>query len=206
MTEDGNRRPETGGPEPGELADAEVVEAEVVEAEPAVLSAEDLGIELPDDPDEARALLLALVAEARAEAASHLDDLKRVAADFENFRRRAAREQSETTQRAAERFLLELLPVLDTFDAALAIETSSEAEEKLLAGMRRTHEQLLSILDAHGLEIVASVGEEFDPEVHEPVMTAEGEGRLIVDQELRRGYRLKDRLVRPALVSLERES
>ncbi len=72
--------------------------------------------------------------------------------------------------------------------------------------MHRTHEQILTILRNQGLEVVPSVGEPFDPEIHEAVISpAEGDGRLIVSQELRRGYRLKGRLVRPALVALEYE-
>lgn len=183
------------------------VEAEVLEDQPtAPPTPEELGIELPDDPGAAQELLLTKLAEARAEATSYLDDLKRVAADFDNFRRRSLKEQSETTQRAAERVVRELLPALDSFDAALAVEPSTESETKLLAGMHRTHEQLMTILGGQGLEIVPTVGEPFDPEHHEAVMSPpEGEGRLLVSQELRRGYVLKDRLVRPALVALEYE-
>lgn len=188
--------------------EAEVVSEglpEVVTAEPP--TAEDLGLDLPEDFQAARRLLLTKLAEAREEASSYLDDLKRVAADFDNFRRRAMREQSETTQRAAERVVGDLLPALDSFDAAVAVEASTEAERKLLAGMLRTHDQLLGILANQGLEIVPTVGEPFDPEIHEAVVSpSEGEGRLMVSEELRRGYKLKDRLVRPALVALEYES
>jgi len=183
----------------------QVVEADAVvddaDREP---TADDLGLVLPEDPEEAVRYLLRKVQEAREEASSYLDDLKRVAADFDNYRRRATREIGEATQRAAERLVTELLPVLDTFDAALAFEPTTEAEEKLLAGMHRTQEQLLTILNDQGLEIVPSVGEPFDPEIHEAVMAPnEGSGRLVVKEELRRGYRLKGRLVRPALVAVE---
>ena len=183
----------------------QVVEADAVvddaDREP---TADDLGLVLPEDPEEAVRYLLRKVQEAREEASSYLDDLKRVAADFDNYRRRATREIGEATQRAAERLVTELLPVLDTFDAALAFEPTTEAEEKLLAGMHRTREQPLTILNDQGLEIVPSVGEPFDPESHEAVMAPnEGSGRLVVKEELRRGYRLKGRLVRPAQVAVE---
>ena len=169
-------------------------------------TAEEMGLDLPEDPTEAQELLLTKLAEARAEATSYLDDLRRVAADFDNFRRRTLKEQSETTQRAAERVVSELLPALDSFDAALAVEPATESETKLLSGMFKTHEQLISILGNQGLVVVPTIGEPFDPEHHEAVMSpSEGEGRLIVSQELRRGYILKDRLVRPALVALEYE-
>jgi molecular chaperone GrpE len=186
----------------------EEVQAEIVldesETQP---TAEDLGLTLPDDPDEAIGLLLRELKAAREEASTYLDDLKRVAADFENYRRRALREQSETTQRATEKVALDLLPVLDSFDAAVAVEASTEAEEKLLAGMHRTHDLLLSILKGLGVEVVPTLNEPFDPEVHEAVMSpTEGSGRLVVSEELRRGYTVKGRLIRPALVALEYES
>ncbi|MFP3914035.1 MAG: nucleotide exchange factor GrpE [Actinomycetota bacterium] len=167
-------------------------------------TAEDLGLDLPPDPEEAVDFLLLKLKEARDEAGSYLDDLRRVAADFDNYRRRAIREQQETTQRAAEKVVNDLLPALDSFDAAVSVEASTDAEEKLLAGMHRTHEQILTILRGLGLEVVPTVGEWFDPEMHEAVMSpSEGSGRLVVTQELRRGYRLKDRLVRPALVAVD---
>ena len=190
-----------------ETQEDRIVQAAVIVDESArEPTAEDLGLELPEDPEDAVGYLLEQVHEARTEAAAYLDDLKRVAADFENYRRRATREIGEATQRAAERIVTDLLPALDTFDAALAFEPSTEAEEKLLAGMHRTREQLLTILNDQGLEVVPSVGEPFDPEIHEAVMApSEGAGRLVVKEELRRGYRLKDRLIRPALVALEYE-
>lgn len=198
-----HREPTTGNTESTD----EVVQAEVVLDESETRpTAGELGIELPEDPQEAIDLLLLKVKEAREEASSYLDDLKRVAADFDNFRRRALREQAESTQRAAERILVELLPALDSFDAAVAVEASTESEEKLLAGMHRTHDQILSILRNQGLEVVPTLGEAFDPEIHEAVMSpSDGTGRLVVSEELRRGYTLKGRLVRPALVALEFE-
>ena len=188
-----------------ETSEDQVTEVETEEPMPTP-TAEEMGLDLPEDPTEAQELLLTKLAEARAEATSYLDDLRRVAADFDNFRRRTLKEQSETTQRAAERVVSELLPALDSFDAALAVEPATESETKLLSGMFKTHEQLISILGNQGLVVVPTIGEPFDPEHHEAVMSpSEGEGRLIVSQELRRGYILKDRLVRPALVALEYE-
>lgn len=166
----------------------------------------ELGLELPAEPEEAIDLLLREVATARADAQSYLDDLRRVAADFDNFRKRATREQQQTIDRAAERVVRELLPVLDSFDAALSIEPSTETEEKLLGGMRSTHAQLMDALAKEGLEPIPTWDEPFDPELHEAVMTVgDGSGRLVVHEELRRGYRLRGRLLRAALVSLTHE-
>jgi molecular chaperone GrpE len=165
-------------------------------------SAHDLGIELPDEPGEAITMLLGLVAESREEATSYLDDLKRVAADFDNFRKRTMREQSAMLDRAAERVIQKLLPALDSFDAALSIKVESDAGKQLMAGMEKTREQLLNALAEEGLKVVPTIGEKFDPEVHEPIGAPSGSGQPVVNEELRRGYLLNDRLIRAALVTL----
>lgn len=189
-----------------ELEDEEVVEGEVVEESAETPDPASLGIELPADPDEAIALLLRELRDARDEASSYLDDLRRVAADFDNFRKRALREQAQIIERATERLIVDLLPVLDSFDAALAIEPQTETEEKVLAGMRSTHAQFLDVLAKHGLEVIPTWGESFDPEIHEAVTSpGPGEGRLVVSQELRRGYKLRGRVIRAALVAVEHE-
>lgn len=180
----------------------EGTEIEIV-ADP-VPDAASLGIDLPDDPDEAVRVLLAEVHTARNEASAYLDDLRRVAADFDNFRKRAFRDQQGIVERATERLLEALLPVLDSFDAAVAYEPDGESDAKLMAGMRGTHTQLLDALAKEGLEPIPAWGEPFDPQLHEAVTSpADGEGDLVVSGELRRGYRLKGRVVRPALVALD---
>lgn len=206
-----------------EIVEAELLEGELVESgewvesgggETSVGAAPDqgppdpttLGLSLPAEPQAAIDLLLVALANARDEAGSYLDDLRRVAADFDNFRKRAMREQSQTVERAAERVVASMLPVLDSFEAALAIDPQTEAEEKLLNGMRSTRDQLVDTLAKEGLEAIATWGEPFDPEVHEAVMSpSEGDSRLVVGQELRRGYRLRGKLLRAALVGLEYE-
>jgi molecular chaperone GrpE len=180
----------------------QAVEAAVVEAKGPVDAAA-LGIDLPEDPGEAVELLLTRLEESRDEATSYLDDLKRVAADFDNYRKRTTREQAATIDRAAERVVGELLPVLDTFDAALATSAETDTERQLLSGMISTREQLLAALQREGLEVVATVGEPFDPEIHEPVGAPGGSNDLVVSAELRRGYRLRGRVLRPAMVMLE---
>lgn len=196
-----------------DLPPLEIVEAEVVEpgegagrpGGPAPDAAA-LGLELPEDRDQALALLLREVDQARNEATSYLDDLRRVAADFDNFRKRALREQQTTVDRAAERVVRACLPVLDSLDAALTIEAQTETERNLLGGMLGTRTLLLDILGKEGLEVVPTWGEAFDPEMHEAVVAPTGgEGSLVVAQELRRGYRLKGKVLRAALVSLEYE-
>jgi len=142
---------------------------------------------------------------ARDEAAERLDDLKRVAADFENYRKRVAKDSEATLDRATERIVVGLMPVLDSFDAALTTTPDSDTERLLYSGMLNTREQLLKALEDEGLEVIPSVGETFDPEVHEPIGAPDGTGRLIVAEELRRGYRVRGKLLRAALVMLEAE-
>ena len=177
----------------------EVVVGEIVEAHTAP------GIDLPEDREEAIRYLISLLAESQEEATSYLDDLRRVAADFDNFRKRALREQSATLDRAAERVVRELLPVLDSFDGALAVEPVTDGERRLLSGMIGTREQLLKALEREGLEVIPTIGEPFDPEIHEPVGAPEGTGPFVVSEELRRGYRLGGKVMRAALVVLESE-
>ena len=163
----------------------------------------DLGIELPEDRDEAVDFLLRALETSQQESTSYLDDLKRVAADFDNYRKRTLREQGTILDRAAERVIQKLLPALDSLDAAVNTKVESEAGQQLLSGMLGTREQLLAALGEEGLRVIPTVGEKFDPEVHEPVGAPSGEGQLVVSQELRRGYQLNDRLIRAALVTLE---
>jgi molecular chaperone GrpE len=191
-----------------DLPEVEIVDADVVEenGEGDVPSPTpgDLGIDVPEDRDEAVAALTAHIAEARSQAENHLDDLRRVAAEFDNFRKRSVRDRDAMVASASERVVRSMLPVLDSFDAALAIEPSTEPERKMLGGMRSTYDQLMDVLAKEGLEPIEAAGARFDPELHEAVMSS-GEGDLVVSQELRRGYLLGGRVLRAALVALESE-
>lgn len=180
---------------------------ETVEVEPVIADRHEraavLGIDLPEDGEAAIELLLAKLEVARAEATSYLDDLRRVAADFDNFRKRALREQQQIVERAAERVVAGLLPVLDSFEAAVAVDEDSTTIEKLLDGVRSTRDQLMSALEKEGLEVIPTFEEAFDPEVHEAVTTAGDGSNLVVSSELRRGYKLRGKVIRAALVALE---
>jgi molecular chaperone GrpE len=180
-------------------ATTEVVEGELVTAETA---ADDLT--LPDDPVEANEMLLGMLAQERRDSESILGDLQRVAAEFDNYRKRVQRDQSELVDRASERVLLELLPVLDSFDAAFTHVAKTPTEEKLVAGMRSTYEQLIAVAGREGLQPIAALGEDFDPKIHEAAQAPPDAGPdLVVSQELRRGYTLRGRVIRPALVAVD---
>ena len=123
----------------------------------------------------------------------------RLAADFDNYRKRVAREQVELTSRANERLLNELLPVLDDLERAL--EAAAEHEEaKLEEGVRLVHRSLLGLVERHGSEIETEGA--FDPHVHEALLAQPGEGAEegSVLQVLQKGYRLGDKVLRPARV------
>lgn len=175
-----------------------------IEVDPAAPTAHDLGLELPGDRDAAEALLLRELAEARMEAGETLESLQRLAAEFDNFRRRVERDHAENVERASQRVIESLLPTLDAFDGALAIEPQSESEEKILDGMRSTRAQLLETLARDGFEAISAAGEPFDPKVHEAVSGAQsGDGELVVSSELRRGYTMRGRVLRPTLVTVD---
>lgn len=202
--------PEEGVPSSEETTDG-LLPGDDVAAEAATLEVEqiatDLGLELPDDPVQAGGLLLRLLLESREEAGEYLTMMQRVAADFDNYRKRVERDHLENITRASQRLVERLLPTLDSFDAALGYEPQTPTEEKILDGMRGTHSQLMDILAGEDLALIPAVGELFDPAVHEAVAGPEGDGDgdgpLVVTQELRRGYAMKGRVVRPSLVIVE---
>ncbi len=140
-------------------------------------------------------------AHSTAEPAQAPDDsYLRLAADFDNYRKRVAREQVELTSRANERILNELLPVLDDLERAL--EAAAEHEEaKLEEGVRLVHRSLLGLVERHGLSEIETEGA-FDPHVHEALLTqpAESAEEGSVLQVLQKGYRLGDKVLRPARV------
>ncbi len=192
----------TDTPSQEQAADEAVVEADPVTI---VLDPADLGLDLPADEAEAQQALLGAVLVARQESGEYLETMQRVAAEFDNYRKRTDRDRLELVQRAAQRLITEMLPTLDSFDAALVYEPQTPSEDKILDGMRSTRTQLLDLLKAQGLEPIDSDGVTFDPAVHEAVSgpTAGGEGDLIVANELRRGYTLSGRVLRAALVTVE---
>ena len=134
-----------------------------------------------------------------AERDEYLDDLKRVAAEFENYRKRAAREQADLAVRASERLVKELLPVLD--DLARALEAAEKHEEaKLEEGVRLVHRQLAELLRKEGVAEIETDGK-FDPHVHEALLTQPSEAPegSVIDV-VQKGYKLGDRVLRPARV------
>jgi molecular chaperone GrpE len=134
-----------------------------------------------------------------AERDEYLNDLKRVAAEFENYRKRAARDQESLVARAHERLVKELLPVLDDLERALQAAEQHE-EAKLEEGVRLVHRELAAVLQREGLAEIETNGH-FDPHVHEALLSLPSdaeEGSVI--EVVQKGYKLGDRVVRPARV------
>ncbi|MEE8457694.1 MAG: nucleotide exchange factor GrpE, partial [Acidimicrobiia bacterium] len=138
--------------------------------------------------------------EARLEAGELLDNLQRVAAEFDNYRKRTERDRVENVQRASQRVIESLLPALDSLDAAIALDATTDTGAKMLEGMKSTHAQILQALAGDGFAPIEALGAPFDPALHEAISVIPGEGEQIVDQEVRKGYVMGGRVIRPSLV------
>ena len=139
------------------------------------------------------------LAQLEAERDERLNDLKRVAADFENYRKRVARDQESLVARAHERLVNELLPVLDDLERALSAAEEHE-EAKLEEGVRLVHRELADALQREGLAEIETNGR-FDPHVHEALLSQPSEAEEgSVLEVVQKGYRLGDRVLRPARV------
>jgi molecular chaperone GrpE len=137
--------------------------------------------------------------DAEAKRVEYLHDLKRVAAEFENYRKRVARDQEALVARAHERLVNDLLPVLDDLERAL-VAASEHEEAKLEEGVRLVHRELRSVLSREGLAEIDTDGH-FDPHVHEALLAQPSdreEGSVI--EVVQKGYKLGDRVLRPARV------
>ena len=167
-----------------------------------ILDPEDGGTSL-DPEEEIRRLRDALEAKTR-EAEEHRDRYLRAAAEFDNARKRAAREREEYTRYASESVLREILPVLDNFERALQAARGEPAAAAVTAGVELTQRELLRVLEKFGVTPFASVGQPFDPERHEAIarVPSQGQPEGTVVNETARGYLLNGRVLRPAMVTV----
>jgi molecular chaperone GrpE len=145
--------------------------------------------------------------EKEKETKDHYDRLLRMAADFENYKKRAVKEKEEWTKFANEDLMKAVLPFIDSLEKAVThAEKAGNAANDLIEGLKLTHQQLLQALSKFGLSPVESLGKPFDPSVHEAMMlveTDQHEPNHVVE-EFRKGFLLNDRLLRPATVSVSR--
>jgi molecular chaperone GrpE len=159
---------------------------------------------VPVEPATLTAEQLEELKQRASKADENWDRLLRTTADFDNYKKRANREKQEAIRFANENLLEKLVPVLDSFDMALAAaqNNQTDAAQSLKAGINMVYQQLKSALTDAGLEEIDATGKAFDPNVHEAVSQQENadlpEGQVV--QQLRRGYKLRERLLRPASV------
>jgi molecular chaperone GrpE len=167
--------------------------------------------ETPDRPEteangpaETEAVsLVEQLAAAHAKAAEYLEHWQRSHADFANYRRRTEAERAEMAAFATLNLLTKLLPVVDDFDLALANVPAEAQGTAWVEGILAIRRKLLRLLEGEGVTPVEALGQPFDPNVHEAVVMDEGarEPHSVV-AELRKGYRLRDRVLRPTLVKV----
>jgi molecular chaperone GrpE len=160
------------------------------------------------EPPESRGTssMEAKIAELESALAETKDRYLRSAADFENFKKRARQQQLDTIQHASADLIARLLPALDDLHKALDHKPAG-VDESWVKGLELSVRKLEEALGAHGLEPIESVGVQFDPKLHEAIGYEESTEHPedTVTSELRRGYRIRDRVVRPALVKLARQ-
>ena len=131
----------------------------------------------------------------------------RLYAEFENYKRRIQKENEINKTYQAQRVLTDILPAIDNIERALQIEGDDETFKSLQKGVQMVHESLINALKDNGLEVIKTEGEAFDPNIHQAVVQDDnpdfesGE----ITQELQKGYKLKDRVLRPSMVKVNQE-
>jgi molecular chaperone GrpE len=191
MTSDNNPPSESSSP-PGDENDVVAEAEQIINA-----AAENLGVGEPQIDSSLPIEDPAVVAAQRDE---YLDSLRRLQADFDNYRKRVQRDQEMAADRASEKLIESMVPVLDTFELALSHEADPNASP-----LAKMHDQLLTALEGQGLERLAPLGLAFDPNDAEAVMTEpaeDGDAGPVVSEVLRAGYRWRGRVMRAAMVKV----
>lgn len=142
----------------------------------------------------------------RDERDRYYDLLLRKTAEFDNYRKRTERERREQAERAAADLLLEFLPIVDDLERALAAEASAGPVDQYRKGVELIHRRILDLLRTRSVQPIEALGADFDPNLHQAVTAEPAEGRRDgeVIAEFRRGYRIGERLLRPAMVKVAR--
>jgi len=205
MHESDEAVPEPAMPAP-DAADATFDAAGMVDAADATFDAAGM-VDQTDEIEEED--VIAEIAQFEADLATlqrerdeWLDTTRRLQADFENYRKRVVREQTALVERASEGLLEQLLPVLDNFE--LALQSIGPEQEQVRKGVELVYADLVGVLERNGLERIEAVGAPFDPNEHEAVMQDDGEGEPVVGSVMRTGWKLKGRVLRPAMVKVIR--
>ena len=133
----------------------------------------------------------------------NIDRLKRLQADFDNFRRRSRQEKEDLSAHVTQNIIKELLPLIDNFERALSADDSQDGTS-LKEGIDMINKQFISILEKNGLEKINCVGEQFDPNFHEAIMRVEDADKEdgAIAEELQKGYMVQGKVIRPSMVKV----
>jgi len=185
------------GPRPERADTEEQTASRDSDAESARRSGEDSAVDAANE-----AVAEDPLAAAQEELARHRDAMLRMQAEMENLRKRLLREVEKSRKFALERIMKDLLQVRDSMERGLEMADASVTAESLIEGEKLTLKMLVKLMEDHGLEVIDPLGEMFDPELHEAmtVMPAPDAAENTVLEVLQKGFRLHDRLIRPARV------
>jgi len=182
----------------GEKMAEEKKEEEVVEE---TVDNQEETVETTDSKEES---LESQMAKLQEEVNTWKTDYYKVFADMENLKRRLEKEHQNSLKFMMQSFIEELLPVVDNFERSLNVQNPSEEVKTFLKGYQMIFDQLMNILQKNGVEVIEAQGKEFDPNFHQAVMTVKDDNfktNMIVE-ELQKGYKLKDRVIRASLVKV----
>ncbi|NMA70198.1 MAG: nucleotide exchange factor GrpE [Desulfitobacterium sp.] len=142
--------------------------------------------------------------ETKEKAEEYYAHLQRLQAEFDNYRRRTIKEKEELAKYASEQIIMDLLPVLDNFERAVAAAGESQDLQAYAQGVEMIFKQIQNVLEKEGLVAIESVGKPFDPNIHEAVLRVESEEypENTVVEEMQKGYYLKEKVIRPSMVKV----
>jgi len=177
-------------------------DADVIEI---IDSDENVDNEQEDLTEDGAATLQKEIEELKQEKEAAQERMLRIQAEFDNFKKRTQKERQNERKYKSQDLVNELLPVLDNFERALEVEVVEEAKS-IVEGISMVYRQFKDALESENVEVIQTVGEEFDPNLHHAVMQVEEEESEsnIVLEELQKGYILNDRVIRPAMVKVNK--
>nr|WP_227934906.1 nucleotide exchange factor GrpE [Alkalihalobacillus deserti] len=180
-----------------------MTEKETQTVEEETVESEELETEVNGEGEE-KVIEITEEENSQAEIAELNNRILRIQADYDNFRRRSREEKEAAAKYRSQTVIEALLPVIDNFERALLVKPEAEEAKSLLQGMEMVYRQFQDTLKNEGIEVIDTVGQMFDPHLHQAVMQVEEEGfesNQIVE-ELQKGYKLKDRVLRPSMVKV----
>lgn len=183
------------------MANDEVQSSNAAETENEVLAPDEVCM-----PEEEISKVLSALAEKNRLLEEHAERYKRLQADFDNFRRRTRQEKEELSVIVTQGIVTQFLPVIDNFERA--ISSSSAEEGGLRTGIEMIYRQFTQVFEKLGVEPIAAVGAQFDPQQHEAVISVEDPGQPdgMIAEELQKGYLLKGKVIRPSMVKVFKNS